>query len=481
MQWEAFIGLEIHTQLATHSKIFSGSSTDFGAKPNTQASLVDLGLPGTLPVFNAEALTMAVKFGLSVGATVNKRSIFDRKNYFYPDLPKGYQITQLHHPIVEGGSVTIDLESGDSRTIRITRAHLEEDAGKSLHEDFQGCSGIDLNRAGTPLLEIVSEPEIRSPQEAAAYFRKIHAITTYLGICDGNLSQGSMRCDCNISIRPKGSTELGTRTELKNINSFRFVEKAIETEIERQIDLVESGGQVVQETRLYDADKNQTRPMRSKEVANDYRYFPDPDLLPVEIDEDFIKDIKQNLPEMPDQKKARFIQEHQLSDYDARILTQSKALSDYYEQVAAVCHDHKLSANWIMGELSAALNKSDTDIHKCPISANQLGALILRIKDNSISGKIAKQVFVALWDGKATDVDTYIESSGLKQMTDSSAIEKVVDEVIESFPEQVSQYQAAAKDKQGKMLGFFVGQVMKASEGKANPKQVNTLLKAKLS
>ncbi len=480
MQWEAVIGLEIHTQLSTKSKIFSGSSTAFGAEPNVQASIVDLGLPGTLPVFNKEALRMAVKFGLAIDAEIGKHSVFDRKNYFYPDLPKGYQITQLHHPIVKQGHVDIRLDDGQVRRIGVTRAHLEEDAGKSLHEDFHGMSGIDLNRAGTPLLEIVSEPDLRSSKEAAAYFKKIHSIVTYLGICDGNLSQGSMRCDCNVSIRPVGTKELGTRTELKNINSFRFVEKAIDAEIDRQIDILESGGSITQETRLYDADKNETRSMRSKEVANDYRYFPDPDLLPVEIDDAYIQDVRDTLPELPDEKIVRLVQEQGLSEYDASVLAQTKEMADFFEETAKSCGDYKLAANWTMGELSAALNKHELNISQSPISSEQLGLLVTRIKDNTISGKIAKQVFQSLWDKEGDTVDAIIENKGLKQVTDTGAIEAIVDEVLAASSEQVANYQSAPEDKRKKMIGFFVGQVMKASKGKANPGQVNAILAKKL-
>ncbi len=480
MEWEVVIGLEIHAQLATKSKIFSGSSTAFGAEPNTQASLVDLGLPGVLPVFNKEALAMAVKFGCAIEAEIGKVSVFDRKNYFYPDSPKGYQTTQLEHPIVGMGAIDITLEDGTSRTINVTRAHLEEDAGKSLHEDFSGMTGIDLNRAGTPLIEIVSEPEMRNAKEAVAYFKKIHSIVTYLGICDGDLSQGSMRCDCNVSLRPKGQEEFGTRTEIKNVNSFRFVEQAINVEIERQRDILEDGGTITQETRLFDANKMETRSMRSKEVANDYRYFPCPDLLPIVIDDEYIEAIRKTLPELPDAKKQRLIDAQGLSEYDARVLTATRELAAYFEQVAEKCSDYKLAANWVMGELSGALNKNDVNILNCPISANSLGAMVARIKDNTISGKGAKSVFQALWNKESDNVDALIDSLGLKQVSDSGAIESIVDEVLSNNDGQVQNYINAEPDKRGKMIGFFMGQVMKASKGSANPGMVNKVLKEKL-
>jgi aspartyl-tRNA(Asn)/glutamyl-tRNA(Gln) amidotransferase subunit B len=479
MEWEAVIGLEIHAQLATKSKIFSGASTAFGAEPNTQACAVDLALPGTLPVFNEEALRMAVKFGLAVDAEIGRRSVFDRKNYFYPDLPKGYQTSQLFHPIVGIGHIDITLEDGTNKRIGVTRAHLEEDAGKSLHDEFPGMTGIDLNRAGTPLLEIVSEPDMRSAEEAVAYARKIHSIVTSLGICDGNMAEGSFRCDCNVSIRPKGQEELGNRTETKNINSFRFIEKAIVGEIERQIDLVEDGGRVEQATRLYDADKNETRSMRSKEEANDYRYFPCPDLLPIVIEEDYIEAIRKTLPELPDARKTRFIEEFKLSQYDAMVLSGDHNMADYFETVAKTAKDAKLAANWVMGELSKMLNQNDTDIKESPVSAQQLGGLLERIKDNTISGKIAKQVFEVMWS-EGGSADEIIESKGLKQVTDSGAIEKIVDDVIANNSTQVEQYINAEPDKRGKMVGFFMGQVMKASQGKANPGQVQGMLKQKL-
>lgn len=479
MEWEAVIGLEIHAQLATKSKIFSGASTAFGAEPNTQACAVDLALPGTLPVFNEEALRMAVKFGLAVDAEIGRKSVFDRKNYFYPDLPKGYQTSQLFHPIVGVGHIDITLEDGTEKRIGVTRAHLEEDAGKSIHDEFPGMSGIDLNRAGTPLLEIVSEPDMRSAEEAVAYVKKIHSIVTSLGICDGNMAEGSFRCDCNVSVRLKGEEEFGTRTETKNINSFRFIEKAITGEIERQIDLIEDGGRVVQATRLYDAEKNETREMRSKEEANDYRYFPCPDLLPIVIDESYIDAVRDSLPELPDARKARFIEEYKLSDYDAMVLSSDRNLADYFETVAKAANDAKLAANWVMGELSKLLNQNDTDIKNSPVSAEQLGGLLERIKDNTISGKIAKQVFEVMWNEGGT-ADEIIEAKGLKQVTDSGAIEKIVDDVIANSGPQVEQYINAEPDKRGKMIGFFMGQVMKASQGKANPGQVQGVLKQKL-
>ncbi|MCG7978644.1 MAG: Asp-tRNA(Asn)/Glu-tRNA(Gln) amidotransferase subunit GatB [Candidatus Thiodiazotropha endolucinida] len=475
MQWETVIGLEIHTQLATRSKIFSGASTAYGADPNTQACIIDLGFPGVLPVLNESAVDMALKFGIAVNAEIAPRSIFARKNYFYPDLPKGYQISQFELPIVGKGSIGIDLEDGTHKVIGITRAHLEEDAGKSLHEDFHGMSGIDLNRTGTPLLEIVSEPDMRSIREAVAYARKIHQLVVYLGICDGNMQEGSFRVDANISIRPFGQEAFGTRTELKNINSFRFMERALKYELERQIDLIEGGGEVVQETRLYDADRDETRSMRSKEEANDYRYFPDPDLLPVEIGEERLQRARRGMPELPDQKRQRFESEYRLSAADALTLTLSRAMADYYEEVVASGGDAKTAANWVTVELAGALNKAGLDLTQSPVSPKQLGGLLQRIADNTISGKIAKQVFEAIWNGEG-DADAVIEAKGLKQITDSGQIEKIIDEVIAANPKQVEQFKAG-KDK---LLGFFVGQVMKQTQGKANPGQVNKILMAKL-
>ena len=475
MNWEVVIGLEIHAQLATSSKIFSGASTAYGAEPNTQVCAVDIALPGALPVMNRDAARMAVKFGLAIGAKINQTSIFDRKNYFYPDLPKGYQISQLHLPIVGKGSITIDID-GKKKVIGITRAHLEEDAGKSLHEDYHGMTGIDLNRAGTPLIEIVSEPDMRSAAEAVAYLKSIHSLVRYLDICDGNMQEGSFRCDANVSVRPRGQQEFGTRTELKNINSFRFVEKAIDIEVERQIDILESGGRVVQETRLYDSDKNQTRSMRSKEEANDYRYFPDPDLPQMVLEDSFIESIRAELPELPDVRCQRFITEYGLSDYDAGTLTANRELADFYEQaVAALPAQPKLIANWVNGELAAHLNRDNTSIADSPVTATMLGELVARIDDNTISGKIAKEVFEAIWNGEGT-ADEIIEKRGLKQISDDSAIEPIVDEILASNPTQIEQY----KGGNTKLLGFFVGQVMKATQGKANPKQVNELLRRKL-
>ncbi len=476
MEWEVVIGLEIHAQLATKSKIFSGASTAYGAEPNTQACAVDLGLPGVLPVVNKEAVAMGAKFGLAVGAQVANRSVFDRKNYFYPDSPKGYQISQLYFPIVEHGSIDIELEGGKTKTIGITRAHLEEDAGKSLHEDFHGMTGIDLNRAGTPLIEIVSEPDMRSAKEAVAYMRKIHSLVQYLEICDGNMQEGSFRCDANVSVRPVGQQEFGTRAEIKNINSFRFVEKAINYEIERQIAIIEDGGKIAQETRLYDADKDETRSMRSKENENDYRYFPDPDLLPIELDDSYIQAIKETLPELPHEKKQRFITEHGLNSIDADVLTAQKAISDFFEAtVNAADGEAKLSANWMQGEVMSALNKNSIDISECPITPELLGDMIKRIADNTISGKIAKTVFEAMWNGEGA-ADKIIEKKGLKQVTDTGLIEKVIDEIIANNEVQVEQYRSGKE----KVFGFFVGQTMKATQGKANPQQVNELLKAKL-
>ena len=478
MEWETVIGLEIHAQLATRSKIFSGSSTAFGAAPNTQANLVDLGYPGVLPVLNRDAVLMAVKFGLATGSTIARRSVFARKNYFYPDLPKGYQISQYELPVVHSGSLDVLLEDGTVKRVGITRAHLEEDAGKSLHEDFHGLSGIDLNRAGTPLLEIVSEPDLRSAKEAVAYLKKVHTLVRYLGICDGNMQEGSFRCDANVSVRPKGQAKFGTRAEIKNVNSFRFVERAINYEVERQIELIEGGGTVVQETRLYDPDRGETRSMRSKEEANDYRYFPDPDLLPLAIDDATIESVRATLPELPDEKAARFVREHGLTAYDAGVLTASRELADYYEAVVAALGggQHKLAANWVMGELSGALNKDTLEIGQSRIAAGRLAGLLARIVDSTISGKIAKEVFEAMWT-EGLDADAIIDAKGLRQITDTSAIEQAIDDVMAKSPGQLAEYRAG-KDK---LFGYFVGQVMKATGGKANPAQLNELLKRKLA
>ncbi|MCW8826944.1 MAG: Asp-tRNA(Asn)/Glu-tRNA(Gln) amidotransferase subunit GatB [Gammaproteobacteria bacterium] len=480
MAWEVVIGCEIHVQLATKSKIFSGASTAYGAEPNTQACTVDLGLPGVLPVLNADALAKAVKFGLAIDAEIGMRSVFDRKNYFYPDLPKGYQISQMDYPIVGIGEIDIDLEDGSTKRIGITRAHLEEDAGKSLHEDFHGMTGIDLNRAGTPLLEIVSEPDLRSAKEAAAYMRKIHSLVRYLEISDGNMQEGSFRCDANVSVRPVGQEEFGTRAEIKNINSFRFVEKAIDHEVERQINVIESGGRVVQETRLYDPDRDETRSMRSKEEANDYRYFPDPDLLPVEIDDDYVEAIRKTLPELPDARRQRFESEYSLPEYDAGLLTASREMADYFETVVKQSGaEAKICANWVMGELSAALNRETIGIDESPVDAENFAGLVKRIADDTISGNTAKKVFEAMWAGEGS-ADEVIEAKGLKQISDTGALEGIIDEVIANSPQQVENYRNAEPDKRGKMIGFFMGQVMKATQGKANPGQVTKLLNEKL-
>ncbi|MCD6055658.1 MAG: glutamyl-tRNA(Gln) amidotransferase, subunit [Gammaproteobacteria bacterium] len=482
MEWEAVIGLEVHAQLSTKSKIFSGAATAYGALPNTQACFIDLGMPGVLPVLNKEAVVMAARFGLAIGARVEKRSVFARKNYFYPDLPKGYQISQFEHPIVSQGKLDIIVDENTTKTIEIIRAHLEEDAGKSLHENFQGMSGIDLNRAGTPLLEIVSAPEMRSAKEAVAYLKTLHTLVRYLGICDGNMQEGSFRCDANVSVRPKGQEKLGTRTETKNVNSFRFVEKAINYEIERQIQVLESGGKIVQETRLYDADKNITRSMRAKEDANDYRYFPDPDLLPLVLSDEFIAAVKSQLPELPQEKAERFQTQYGLSAYDAMNLISDMALADYFETVAAGTAKHdqktyaKLAANWIMGDLSAFLNKENKEIGQSPVSASQLQGLLNRIMDNTISGKIAKTVFETLWEAGG-NADEIIKQKGLIQITDSTLINALIDEVIAVHPEQVAEYRSGKE----KLFGFFVGQMMKKTQGKANPDEVNKLLKTKLN
>ncbi|PRY66166.1 aspartyl/glutamyl-tRNA(Asn/Gln) amidotransferase subunit B [Vreelandella songnenensis] len=480
MQWETVIGLEVHVQLATRSKIFSGASTAFGAEPNTQACAVDLGLPGTLPVLNEQAVAMAVQFGLAVHSDIAEVSVFDRKNYFYADLPKGYQTSQMYHPIVGPGAVDITLEDGTSKRIRIHHAHLEEDAGKSLHEDFMGMTGIDLNRAGTPLLEIVSEPDMRSAKEAAAYLKAIHSIVTYLGISDGNMAEGSMRCDVNVSVRPQGQEAFGTRAEIKNVNSFRFVERAIAFEVERQIELIEDGGSVVQETRLFDPERDETRSMRTKEEANDYRYFPCPDLLPVVLDEAYLDHLRGQLPELPADKRERFQNELGLSAYDASVLSASREMAEFFEEVHHVCGDAKQAANWVQGELAGALNRENLSITNSPISARQLGELVSRVVDDTINGKAAKQVFQALWNGQGENADEIIDAKGLKQVTDTGAIEAMIDQVIAESPAQVAQYRDAEPDKRGKMIGYFVGQVMKASRGTANPQQVNGVLKAKL-
>jgi aspartyl-tRNA(Asn)/glutamyl-tRNA(Gln) amidotransferase subunit B len=476
MEWETVIGLEIHAQLATRSKIFSGAATAYGAAPNAQANLIDLAYPGVLPVLNAEAVRMAVKFGLAINARVMRRSIFARKNYFYPDLPKGYQISQYELPIVCGGAVDIMLEDGTSKRIGVTRAHLEEDAGKSLHEGLGGLTGIDLNRAGTPLIEIVSEPDMRSAKEAVAYLKKVHTLVRYLSICDGNMQEGSFRCDANVSVRARGVEKLGTRAEIKNLNSFRFVEKAINYEVVRQIELLEGGGKIVQETRLYDSDRGETRSMRSKEEANDYRYFPDPDLLPLEIDELYIDTVAGTLPELPDQKAQRFIAEYGLSAYDAGVLTASADFADYYEVVVRDLGGHpKLAANSVMGDLSGLLNRDGLEIGDSRVDAHSLAALLKRVADDTISGKIAKDVLEAMWQDGA-QADAIIEARGLQQITDESAIERAIEAVMAANPTQLAAYRSG-KDK---LFGFFVGQVMKATSGKANPARLNELLKKKL-
>jgi len=482
MEWETVIGLEIHAQLATQSKIFSGSPTAYGAPPNAQANLVDLAYPGVLPVLNAEAVRMAVKFGLAINARVTRRSIFARKNYFYPDLPKGYQISQYELPIVCGGAVDIVLDDGTVKRIDITRAHLEEDAGKSLHEGLAGSTGVDLNRAGTPLIEIVSEPAMRSAKEAVAYLKKIHTLVRYLEICDGNMQEGSFRCDANVSVRHRGAEKLGTRAEIKNLNSFRFVDKAISYEVARQIELLEGGGQVVQETRLYDADRGETRSMRSKEEANDYRYFPDPDLLPVEIDQLYIDTVAASLPELPDQKAQRLRKDYELSAYDAGVLTASAELADYYEQVVRelggnsnLAVSPKLAANTVMGELAGLLNRDGLEITASRVTAPDLAGLLKRIADNTISGKMAKDVLEAMWE-EGKQADAIIEARGWRQITDESAIEAAIDAVMVANPSQLAQYRSG----RDKLFGFFVGQAMKATQGKANPARLNELLRKKL-
>jgi aspartyl-tRNA(Asn)/glutamyl-tRNA(Gln) amidotransferase subunit B len=483
MQWETVIGLEVHTQLTTQSKIFSGASIAFGAEPNTQACQVDIALPGVLPVLNKGAVERAIKFGLAIGAKLNRTNIFARKNYFYPDLPKGYQISQFELPIVEGGALTVQVEGdkpGDKtveKTVRITRAHLEEDAGKSLHEDFHGMTGIDLNRAGTPLLEIVSEPDMRSAREAVAYAKALHTLVTWIGTCDGNMQEGSFRVDANVSVRPLGQKEFGTRREIKNLNSFRFLEQAINYEVRWQIEQIEDGHKIQQATVLFNPDTGETRAMRSKEDAHDYRYFPDPDLLPVKLDEAWIEQVKASLPELPEQKQARYRDQLGLSAYDAITLTGSRAMAEYFEAVLAeqANPDAKLAANWIMGDLSAALNKAELDIADSRISASQLAGLLARIQDGTLSGKLAKQVFEAMWS-EGGEADAIIEARGLKQMSDSGEIERIIDEVMAANARSVEEFRSGKE----KAFNALVGQVMKASKGKANPAQVNDLLRKKL-
>ena len=475
MEWEVVIGLETHAQLSTRSKIFSGASTQFGASPNSQACALDIALPGTLPVLNHHAVENAVRFGLAVGATIAPRSIFARKNYFYPDLPKGYQISQYEQPVVVGGTLQIQTAEG-VKTIRLTRAHLEEDAGKSLHEDFPGMSGIDLNRAGTPLLEIVTEPDMRSAAEAVAYAKTLHGLVRWIEICDGNMQEGSFRCDANVSVRPKGQAEYGTRCEIKNLNSFRFLEKAIEYEVTRQIELIEDGGKVVQETRLYDPERDETRSMRSKEDAQDYRYFPDPDLLPLVIGRDWIEAIRTRLPELPQAKRVRYMERYGLSDYDAAVLTTSPELAVYFEEAQANAPGQsKLCANWIMVDLLGRLNREGLDVTQSPVSANRLAMLVSRIGDGTLTGKMAKQVFEALWQGEG-EVDQIIEARGLKQISNSSELEAMVESIIAANPAQVVEYRAGKE----KAFNFFVGQAMKASKGKANPGPLRDILRRKL-
>jgi len=487
MAWEVVIGLETHAQLTTASKIFSAASTAFGAAPNSQASVIDVALPGTLPVLNRGAVERAIRFGLAIGATIAPRSIFARKNYFYPDLPKGYQISQYEIPVVQGGSLTfvVQPKGGDAyvKTMRLTRAHLEEDAGKSLHEDFHGMSGIDLNRAGTPLLEIVSEPDIRvasisgAAAEAVAYAKALHSLVVWLGICDGNMQEGSFRCDANVSVRPVGQAEFGTRCEIKNLNSFRFMQQAIEFEAQRQVELIEDGGTVVQETRLYDPDRNETRSMRSKEDAMDYRYFPDPDLLPLEIAPEWIDRVRGELPELPAAMRERFVREYALSEYDAQTLTAAKELAGYFESVAAAVADKKVAANWVMGEFSAALNASDLAVAAAPLSPTQLAGLIQRVLDGTINNKTAKDVFAALWAGEAASADAIIDARGLRQISDAGAIEKIVDEVLAANAKSVEEFRAGKE----KAFNALVGQAMKATKGKANPAQVNEILRRRLA
>ena len=489
MEWEVVIGLETHAQLSTASKIFSGASTQFGAEPNTQACPVDLALPGVLPVMNKGAVERAIRFGLAIGATVAPRSIFARKNYFYPDLPKGYQISQYEIPVVQGGQITIQVPANDKagtaayeKTVNLTRAHLEEDAGKSLHEDFADMTGIDLNRAGTPLLEIVTEPEMRSAAEAVAYAKALHGLVVWLGICDGNMQEGSFRCDANVSVRPVGQKEFGTRAEIKNLNSFRFLEEAIQYEVRRQIELIEDGGTVVQETRLYDPDKRETRSMRSKEDAHDYRYFPDPDLMPLVIDAAWVERVKGEMPELPAGMQTRFVEQYGVTPYDAGVLTSSKAMAAYFEAVVekAGAAQAKIAANWLMGEVSSQLNRDGLEIADSPVSAAQLALVLQRIADGTISNKIAKEIFLAIWDEKATDeaaADRIIEAKGLKQISDTGALEAIIDEVLAANPKSVEEFRAGKE----KAFNALIGQAMKATKGKANPQQVNELLKKKLS
>ncbi|WP_027328694.1 Asp-tRNA(Asn)/Glu-tRNA(Gln) amidotransferase subunit GatB [Marinimicrobium agarilyticum] len=479
MEWETVIGLEVHVQLSTNTKLFSGASTAFGADPNTQACAVDLAMPGTLPVANEQAFHNAVKFGLAVNAEIGKRSVFERKNYFYPDLPKGYQTTQLAEPIVGPGYVDLQLEGGRTKRVRIHHAHLEEDAGKSLHEDYHGMTGIDLNRAGTPLIEVVTEPDMRSAEEAVAFARQLHNIVTSLEICDGDMSQGSMRFDVNISVRLKGEEEFGTRTETKNLNSFRFMEECIALEVERQIDVLEDGGKIVQETRLYNGETKTARSMRTKEDSNDYRYFPCPDLLPVIIDDDFIETVRQDMPELPEARRERFIKDYDLPDYDASQLAGDRATADYFEATVKACGEAKLAGNWVMADLAAYLNKEEIGIAQSPVTPVMLGGLIARIKDGTISSKIAKKVFEAMTKGEG-DADAIIEKQGLKQVSDTGELEKMVDDVIANNQAQVDNYRNADPAKRPKMLGFFVGQIMKASKGQANPQAVNEILIKKL-
>ncbi len=487
-QWEVVIGLETHAQLSTVSKIFSGAATQFGAAPNTQACAVDLALPGVLPVMNRGAVERAIQFGLAINATIAPRSIFARKNYFYPDLPKGYQISQYEIPVVQGGQITIQVPANEKagkeayeKTINLTRAHLEEDAGKSLHEDFAGMTGIDLNRAGTPLLEIVTEPEMRSSAEAVAYAKALHGLVVWLGICDGNMQEGSFRCDANVSVRPVGQKEFGTRAEIKNLNSFRFLEEAIQYEVRRQIELIEDGGTVVQETRLYDPDKRETRSMRSKEDAHDYRYFPDPDLMPLVIESSWVERVKVELPELPEAMQKRFVEQYGLTSYDAGVVTSSKAMAAYYEAVVAKvgAAQAKAAANWLMGEVSSQLNREGRDIAQSPVSAVQLALVLQRIADGTISNKIAKEIFLAIWEEKATDeaaADRIIDAKGLKQISDTGALEAIIDEVLAANQKSVEEFRAGKE----KAFNALIGQAMKATKGKANPQQVNELLKKKL-